>query len=165
MWVDEESCKGLTNMSQSERSKLVFDCWKCMVGEKVKMADINMKKEEEIKRLKAEAVSLIRELEDERKLKGEDVRIKMKVNGDVNDGARCTSERDEQSRVNEKMNGPWAKVNRRRMIEKNGINDDEWNRINEKMNVPWIKLGGRRVNEMDAMKGEHDRERRMQGRV
>ncbi|KAF2347322.1 hypothetical protein FHG87_021923 [Trinorchestia longiramus] len=26
MWVDLESCKGLTEMSQSERSKLVFDC-------------------------------------------------------------------------------------------------------------------------------------------
>ncbi|KAF2354164.1 hypothetical protein FHG87_015083 [Trinorchestia longiramus] len=39
MWVDLESCKGLTEMSQSERNKLVFDCWKCMVDEKVKMAD------------------------------------------------------------------------------------------------------------------------------
>ncbi|KAF2365667.1 hypothetical protein FHG87_003584 [Trinorchestia longiramus] len=66
MWVDLESCKGLTEMSQSERNKLVFDCWKCMVDERVKMADVNMKKEE-IKRLKAEVVSLRRELEDERK--------------------------------------------------------------------------------------------------
>ncbi|KAF2345303.1 hypothetical protein FHG87_023942 [Trinorchestia longiramus] len=70
MWVDLESCKGLTEMSQSERNKLVFDCWKCMVDERVKIADVNMKKEEEIKRLKAEAVSLRSELEDKRKLKG-----------------------------------------------------------------------------------------------
>ncbi|KAF2349020.1 hypothetical protein FHG87_020223 [Trinorchestia longiramus] len=92
--------------SQSERNKLVFDCWKCMVDEKVKMADVNMKKEEEIKRLKAEAVSLRRELEDERKLTGgKDVRSQRKVDGDVNDGVRRVSERDERSRVNEKMNG------------------------------------------------------------
>ncbi|KAF2345394.1 SGNH hydrolase-type esterase domain [Trinorchestia longiramus] len=130
------------------------------------MADVNVKKEEEIKRLKAEVVSLRRELEDERKLKGgEDVRSKRKVDGDVNDGARCVSERDERSRVNKKMNGPWAKVNRRRMIEKNGINDNEWNRINEKMNGLWIKVGERMINEIDAMKYEHDRERRIQGRV
>ncbi|KAF2357800.1 hypothetical protein FHG87_011446 [Trinorchestia longiramus] len=71
MWVDLESCKSLTEMSESERNKLVFDYWKCMVDEKVKMADVNMKMEEDIKRLKAEAVSLRRELEDERKLKEE----------------------------------------------------------------------------------------------
>ncbi|KAF2361001.1 SGNH hydrolase-type esterase domain [Trinorchestia longiramus] len=128
--------------------------------------DVNLKKEEEIKRLKAEVVSLRRELEDDRKLKGgEDVSSKRKVDGDVIDGFRCVSERDEPSRVNEKMNNPWEKVNGIRMIEKNGINDNEWNRINEKMNGPWIKVGGRRINEMDVMKGEHDRERRMQGRV
>ncbi|KAF2350081.1 hypothetical protein FHG87_019165 [Trinorchestia longiramus] len=128
MWADLESCKGLTEMSQSERTKLVCDCWKCMVDERVGMADVNMKKEEEIKRLKAEAVSLRKELEDERKLKGgEDVRSKRKV--------------DEK-----KMNGPWVKVNVGRMIEKNGINDNERNRINEKMNGPWIKVGGRRIN-------------------
>ncbi|KAF2352811.1 hypothetical protein FHG87_016438 [Trinorchestia longiramus] len=57
------------------------------------------------------------------------------------------------------MNGPWAKVNGRRMIEKNGINDNERNRINEKMSGPWIKVGGRRINEIDAMKGEHEREK------
>ncbi|KAF2363370.1 hypothetical protein FHG87_005870 [Trinorchestia longiramus] len=62
-----------------------------MVDEKVKMADINMKMEEEIKRLKAEAVSLRRELEDERKLKGEDARSKRKVYGVVNDDARHIS--------------------------------------------------------------------------
>ncbi|KAF2359329.1 hypothetical protein FHG87_009915 [Trinorchestia longiramus] len=163
MWVNLESCKGLTEMSQSERNKLVFDCWKSMVDKRVKMADVNMKMEE-IKRLKAKAESLTRELEDERKLKGEDVRSKRKVDGDVNDGVRCISERDEWSRVNEKVNGSWAKVSGRRMIEKNGINDNEWNRINEKMNGHWIKMG-RRINEMDAMKGEHDRETRMQGRV
>ncbi|KAF2346818.1 hypothetical protein FHG87_022428 [Trinorchestia longiramus] len=67
MWVDLESCKGLTEMSQSDRNKLVFDCWKCMVDERVKMADVNMKKEEEIKRLKAEVVFLKRELENERR--------------------------------------------------------------------------------------------------
>ncbi|KAF2358858.1 Gamma interferon inducible lysosomal thiol reductase GILT [Trinorchestia longiramus] len=39
MWVDLESCKGLTEMSQSERNKLVLDCWKCMVDERVKMDD------------------------------------------------------------------------------------------------------------------------------
>ncbi|KAF2345048.1 hypothetical protein FHG87_024196 [Trinorchestia longiramus] len=61
MWVDLESCKGLTEMSQKERSKLVFDCWKCMVDERVKIAEVNMKKEEEIKRLKAEVVFLKRE--------------------------------------------------------------------------------------------------------
>ncbi|KAF2353496.1 hypothetical protein FHG87_015747 [Trinorchestia longiramus] len=88
MWVDLKSCKGLTEMRQSEKNKLVFDCWKCMMDERVKMADVNMKKEEEIKRLKAEAVSLRRELEDERKLKEEDVRSKRKVNGDVNNGVR-----------------------------------------------------------------------------
>ncbi|KAF2358981.1 hypothetical protein FHG87_010261 [Trinorchestia longiramus] len=65
MCVKLESYKGLTEMSESQGNKLVFDCWKCMVDEKVKM-------EEEIKRLKAETVSLRRELEDERKLKGED---------------------------------------------------------------------------------------------
>ncbi|KAF2359140.1 hypothetical protein FHG87_010107 [Trinorchestia longiramus] len=135
MWVDMESCKGLTEMSESERNKLVFDCWKCMVDEKEKMADVNTKMEE-IKRLKAEAVSLTRELEDDKKLKREEgTRNKKKVDGDVNDGARNTSERDEWSRVNEKMNGTWAKVNERRMIEMNGINNrDERNRINEKMN-------------------------------
>ncbi|KAF2347000.1 hypothetical protein FHG87_022241 [Trinorchestia longiramus] len=86
MWVDLESCKGLTEMSQSERSKLVFDCCKCMVDERVKMADVNMKKEEEIKRLKSEVVFLKRELENGRKLKGgEDVRSKRRVDGDVND--------------------------------------------------------------------------------
>ncbi|KAF2352458.1 hypothetical protein FHG87_016785 [Trinorchestia longiramus] len=84
-WVDLESCKGLTEMSQSERNKLVFDYWKCMMDEKVKIADINMKMEEEIKRLEAEVLSVRRELEYERKLKG-DVRSKRKVNGDVNDG-------------------------------------------------------------------------------
>ncbi|KAF2345212.1 hypothetical protein FHG87_024032 [Trinorchestia longiramus] len=153
MWGDLKSCKGLTEMSQSERNKLVFECWKCIVDERVKMANVNMKMEHEIKRLMAEAVvSLRKELDNERKLKGgEDVRSKRKVDGDVNDGARCTSERDEWSRVNEKMNGSWAKVNGKRMIEKNGINDDERNRINEKMNGFWIKVGGR-INEMDAMK-------------
>ncbi|KAF2344083.1 hypothetical protein FHG87_025161 [Trinorchestia longiramus] len=62
------------------------------------MADVNMKKEEEIKRLKAEAVSLRKELEDERKLKGgKDVRSQRKVDGGMNDGVRisgsseCTS--------------------------------------------------------------------------
>ncbi|KAF2367638.1 hypothetical protein FHG87_001609 [Trinorchestia longiramus] len=60
--VDLESSKGLT-----ERNKLVFDCWKCMVDEKVKMADVNMKIKEEIERLKTEFVSLRRELEDERR--------------------------------------------------------------------------------------------------
>ncbi|KAF2350625.1 hypothetical protein FHG87_018620 [Trinorchestia longiramus] len=153
LWVDLESCKGMTETSQSERNKLVFDCWKCMVDETLKMADVNMKKEEEIKRLKAEAVSLRRGLEDERKLKGgEDVRSKTKVDGDVNDGVKCVGERDEQSRVNEKMNGPWAKVNGRRMIEKNRINGNGRNKINEKMNGLWIKVGGRRRNEIDAMK-------------
>ncbi|KAF2365354.1 hypothetical protein FHG87_003880 [Trinorchestia longiramus] len=85
MWVDLESCKGLTEMSQSERSKLVFDCEKCMVDERVKMAEVNMKKEEEeIKRLKAEVVFLKRELEKGKKLKGgEDVRSKRRVDGDV----------------------------------------------------------------------------------
>ncbi|KAF2347404.1 hypothetical protein FHG87_021839 [Trinorchestia longiramus] len=164
MWVDLESCKGLTEMSQSERNKLVFDCWKCTVDDREKMADVNMKKEAEIKWLKAEVVSTRRESEDGRKLKGEDVRSKRKVDGDVNDGVRCVSERDEQNRVNEKINGSWAKVNGRRMSEKNGINDNERNRINQKMNGPSIKMGGRRINEIDAMKGEHDRERRMQGR-
>ncbi|KAF2355313.1 hypothetical protein FHG87_013932 [Trinorchestia longiramus] len=67
MWVDLEACMGLTEMSQSERNKLVFECWKCMVNEKVKMADVNMKMvgvnmkmEEKIIRLKAKAVSLRR---------------------------------------------------------------------------------------------------------
>ncbi|KAF2353817.1 hypothetical protein FHG87_015428 [Trinorchestia longiramus] len=78
---------------------------------------------------------------------------------------RSVSERDERSRVNEKMNGPLAKVNGRRMIVKNGINDTERNRINEKINSPWIKVDGRRINEIDAMKDEHNGERRMQGRV
>ncbi|KAF2344441.1 hypothetical protein FHG87_024803 [Trinorchestia longiramus] len=166
MWVDLESCKGLTEMSQSERSKLVFDCWKCMVDERVKMADVNMKKEEEIKRLRAEVVFLKRELENGRKLKGgEDVRIKRRVDGDVNDSVRRVNEGDERNIVNEKMNGPWAKGNGRRMIEKNGVDENEQNRINEKMHGTWIKVGGRRVNEMDVMKGEHDNERRMQGRV
>ncbi|KAF2347994.1 hypothetical protein FHG87_021251 [Trinorchestia longiramus] len=148
IWVDLESCKGLTEMSQSERNKLLFDCWKCMVDEKVKIADVNLKMEEEIHRLKAEAVSLRREFEDERKLKGEDERSKGKVDGDVNDGARCTSERDERNRVNEKMNGPCAEVNGRRMIEKNEINNNKRNRINEKMNGPWIKVGGKKINEI-----------------
>ncbi|KAF2356547.1 hypothetical protein FHG87_012695 [Trinorchestia longiramus] len=92
MWVDLESCKGLTEMSESQGNKSVFDCWKCMVDEKVKMADVNMKMEEEIKRLNAEVVLLRRELEDERKLKGgkneEDARSKWKMDGDVNDDAR-----------------------------------------------------------------------------
>ncbi|KAF2347780.1 hypothetical protein FHG87_021464 [Trinorchestia longiramus] len=154
MWVDLESCKGLTEMSQSERSKLVFDCWKCMVDERVKMADVNMKKEEEIKRLKAEVVFLKRELKNGRKLKGgEDVRSKRRVDGDVNDSVRRVSEGDEQSIVNEKMNGPWAKGNGRMMIEKNGVDENKQNRVNEKMHGPWIKVGGRRVNEMDVMKG------------
>ncbi|KAF2350170.1 hypothetical protein FHG87_019074 [Trinorchestia longiramus] len=90
----------------------------------------------------------------------------MKVDGDVNDGARCISERDERGRVNEKMKGPWAKVNGRKMIEINRINDrDERNRVNEKMNGPWIKVSGRKIKEMDVMKGEHDRKKRMQGGV
>ncbi|KAF2356650.1 hypothetical protein FHG87_012594 [Trinorchestia longiramus] len=59
-----------------------------------------------------------------------------------------------------------AKVNGRRVIEMNGINDeDERNRVNEKMNGPWIKVGGRNINEMEVMKDEHDRKRKMQGRV
>ncbi|KAF2358599.1 hypothetical protein FHG87_010644 [Trinorchestia longiramus] len=79
MFFEGNSYKGLTEMSQSERDKLVFDCWKCMVDERVKIADVNMKKEEGIKRLKAEAVSLRRELEEGGKLKGgEDVRSKRK---------------------------------------------------------------------------------------
>ncbi|KAF2363655.1 hypothetical protein FHG87_005584 [Trinorchestia longiramus] len=49
MWVDMESCKGLT--SESERNELVFDCWKCKADEEVKMAQY-------IERLKAEIVSL-----------------------------------------------------------------------------------------------------------
>ncbi|KAF2347942.1 hypothetical protein FHG87_021301 [Trinorchestia longiramus] len=81
---DLESCKGVTEMSESERNKLVFDCWKCMMDEEVKMADVNTKMEEEIERLKAKAVSLKRELE----MKEKDARSKRKVNGDVNDGAR-----------------------------------------------------------------------------
>ncbi|KAF2349856.1 hypothetical protein FHG87_019386 [Trinorchestia longiramus] len=40
----------------------------------------------------------------------------------------------------------------RRMIEKNGINDDERNRMNKKMNGSWIKVDGRSINEMNAMK-------------
>ncbi|KAF2362709.1 hypothetical protein FHG87_006530 [Trinorchestia longiramus] len=93
MWVDLESCKGLTEMSQSERTKLVFDCWKCMVDERVKMAEVNMKKEEEIKRLKAEVVFLKRELENGRKLKGEeDVRSKRRVDGDGKDSVRFVEE-------------------------------------------------------------------------
>ncbi|KAF2358611.1 hypothetical protein FHG87_010637 [Trinorchestia longiramus] len=100
MWVDLESCKGLTEMSHSERNKLVFDCWKCMVR----------------------THGPGRELENERKLKGgEDVRSKKRVDSDVNDSVRRVSEEDERSRVNEKMNGPWSKVTGRRMIEKNGI--------------------------------------------
>ncbi|KAF2353778.1 hypothetical protein FHG87_015462 [Trinorchestia longiramus] len=96
MLVDLELCKGLTEMSQSERNKLVFDCWKCMVDERVKMADVNMKKEEEIKRLKAEVVCLRRELENERKLiGGEDIRSKRRVDGDVNDSVRRAREGDE----------------------------------------------------------------------
>ncbi|KAF2357111.1 hypothetical protein FHG87_012128 [Trinorchestia longiramus] len=91
MWVDLESCKGLTEMSESEKNILVFDCWKCIVNEKVKIADVNMKMEKEIKRLKTKVVSLGRELDDERKLKGGkhggDARSKMKVDGDVNDDA------------------------------------------------------------------------------
>ncbi|KAF2346730.1 hypothetical protein FHG87_022515 [Trinorchestia longiramus] len=119
MWVDLESCKGLTEMSQRERSKLVFDCWKCMVDERVKMADVSMKKEEEMKRLKAKVVILKRELENGRKLKGgENVRSKRRVDGDVNDSVRRVSG-DKQSIVNEKMNGPWAKGNGRKMNEKN----------------------------------------------
>ncbi|KAF2366755.1 hypothetical protein FHG87_002486 [Trinorchestia longiramus] len=106
MWVDLESCNGLTEMSESERNKLVFDCWKYMVDDKVKMADVTTEMEEEIKRLKAEVVSLRRKLEDKRKLKGgEYARCKRKVDGDVNHGAKRVSERDEQSRVNEKING------------------------------------------------------------
>ncbi|KAF2349035.1 hypothetical protein FHG87_020208 [Trinorchestia longiramus] len=109
MWVDLESCKGLTEMSQSERSKLVFDCWKCMV-DGVKMAEVNMKKEEEIKRLKAEVVFLKRELENQRKLKGgKDLRSKRRVDGDGNDSVRRVSEGDERSIVNENMNGPGQK--------------------------------------------------------
>ncbi|KAF2343546.1 hypothetical protein FHG87_025698 [Trinorchestia longiramus] len=96
MWLDLESYKGLTEISQSERNKLVFDCWKCMVDERVRMAEVNMKKEE-IKRLKAEVVFLRRELKNGGKLKGEDVRSKRKVDGDVNDGARCISERDNRA--------------------------------------------------------------------
>ncbi|KAF2354192.1 Mitochondrial substrate/solute carrier [Trinorchestia longiramus] len=89
MWVDLESCKGLTEMSQRERSKLVFDCWKCMVDKRTKMAKVNMKKEEEIKRLKVEVVFLKRELENGRKLKGgEEVRSKRRVDGDGNDTIR-----------------------------------------------------------------------------
>ncbi|KAF2361034.1 SGNH hydrolase-type esterase domain [Trinorchestia longiramus] len=161
MWVDLDSCKGLTEMSQSERNKFMFGCWKCILDERVKMADVNMKKEEEIKRLKAEVVFLKRELENGRKLKGgEDVRNKRRVGGDVNDSVK-----EMNIIVNEKMNGPWAKGNGRRMIEKNGVDENEQNRINEKMHGPWIKVGGRRINEMDVMKGEYDRERRMQGRV
>ncbi|KAF2357031.1 hypothetical protein FHG87_012216 [Trinorchestia longiramus] len=38
MWMDLESCKGLTEMSESERNKLVFDCWKCMLDGKSKKA-------------------------------------------------------------------------------------------------------------------------------
>ncbi|KAF2344207.1 hypothetical protein FHG87_025037 [Trinorchestia longiramus] len=152
MWVDLESCKGLTEMTESERNKLVFYCWKCMVDEKVKMADVNTKMEEEIKRLKAEVVYLRRELEDERKLKvGEDARSKRKVDGEVNDGARRVV--FTTSRVNEKMKGHWTEVNRRKMIEMNRINDrDERNRVNEKMNGSWIKVGGRKINEMEVMK-------------
>ncbi|KAF2345037.1 hypothetical protein FHG87_024208 [Trinorchestia longiramus] len=94
MWLDLESYKGLTEISQSERNKLVFDCWKYMVDERVKMAEVNMKKEEEIKRLKAEVVFLKRELKNGGKLKGgEDVRSKRKVDGDVNDGARDLHEK------------------------------------------------------------------------
>ncbi|KAF2355000.1 hypothetical protein FHG87_014246 [Trinorchestia longiramus] len=138
MWVDLESCKGLTEMSQSERSKLVFDCWKCMVDERVKMAEVIMKKEEEIKRLKAEVVFLKRELENGRKLKGEeDVRSKSRLDGDGNDSVRRVSDGDKQSIVNENMNGPWAKGNGRRMIEKHGVDENEQNRINEKMHGGW----------------------------
>ncbi|KAF2352131.1 SGNH hydrolase-type esterase domain [Trinorchestia longiramus] len=125
-----------------------------------------MKKEEEIKRLKAEVVFLKRELENGRQLKGgEEVRSKRRVDGDGNNSVRRVSEGDKQSIVNENMNGPWAKGNGRRMIEKHGVDENEQNRINEKMHGPWIKVGGRRVNEMDVMKGEHEKERRMQGRV
>ncbi|KAF2343544.1 hypothetical protein FHG87_025700 [Trinorchestia longiramus] len=103
MWVDLESCKGLTEMSQSERSKLVFDCWKCMVDERVKMAEVNMKKEEEIKRLKAEVVFLKRELENGRKLKGEeDVRSKRRVDGDGNDSMRRVGKFDDLAEEFEK---------------------------------------------------------------
>ncbi|KAF2344023.1 SGNH hydrolase-type esterase domain [Trinorchestia longiramus] len=96
---------------------------------------------------------------------GEDVRSKRKVDGEVSDGVRRVSERDKRSRVNEKGNGPWTKVNGRRMIENNEINENEQNRISEKMHGTWIKVGERRKNEMEAMKGENDRDRKMQGRV
>ncbi|KAF2350351.1 SGNH hydrolase-type esterase domain [Trinorchestia longiramus] len=123
MWVDLESCKGLTEMNEKE-------------------------------------------LKDERKLKGgEDVRSKRKVDGEVSDGVRRVSERDERSRVNKKGNGPWTKVNGRRMIENNDINENEQNRINENMHGPWVKVGERRKNEMDAMNGENERDRKMRGRV
>ncbi|KAF2348083.1 hypothetical protein FHG87_021164 [Trinorchestia longiramus] len=83
-------------------------------------------------------------------MKEEDARSKRKVNGDVNDGARHVSERDG---VNENMNGPWTKVNGKRIIEMNRINDrDEQNRVNEKMNGSWIKVGGRKINEMHVKK-------------
>ncbi|KAF2350790.1 hypothetical protein FHG87_018449 [Trinorchestia longiramus] len=49
MWVEMESCKGLTKMSVSEGNPLVLDYCKCMAVVKVKM-------EEEIENLKAKIV-------------------------------------------------------------------------------------------------------------
>ncbi|KAF2365952.1 hypothetical protein FHG87_003299 [Trinorchestia longiramus] len=85
MWVEMESCKGLTKMSVSEGNPLVLDCCKCMAVVKVKM-------EEEIESLKAKIVFFLRsELEEVRKLKGEmneeDTRSKRELNGEANDVA------------------------------------------------------------------------------
>ncbi|KAF2363824.1 hypothetical protein FHG87_005411 [Trinorchestia longiramus] len=135
MWVDLEMCKGFTEVGESEKNKLVFNCWNCVAEEKVKMADVNLKMKEEIKRLIAEVVSQRREWRMKGGKIGEDARSKRKMDGDVNSGARHVSKIDERSRFNEKTYGPWAKVS------------------------------GRKKNKNDVMKGEHYRNRRMQGGV
>ncbi|KAF2344658.1 hypothetical protein FHG87_024586 [Trinorchestia longiramus] len=58
MWMDLELCKGLTEMNESQRNKLVFDCWKYMADIKVKIVCVNVKMEEGIAKLEAEIVSL-----------------------------------------------------------------------------------------------------------
>ncbi|KAF2354110.1 hypothetical protein FHG87_015131 [Trinorchestia longiramus] len=85
------------------------------------------------------------------------------MDGDINDGARRASEKDERSRVNEKKNDPWRKVGGRKLNEVNVIDRYERNIVNEKMNDPLIKVGRRKMNERGVMKDEHDRKRRMQG--
>ncbi|KAF2364601.1 hypothetical protein FHG87_004640 [Trinorchestia longiramus] len=99
-------------MGESDMNELVFDYWKCL-------ADVKVKMEEEIETLMAGMVFVRSEWEEERKLIREknekDARIKQEMNGGANDDPTDASERDEWSRVSEKMKGPLIKMGGRKM--------------------------------------------------